>query len=117
MGEDLESRRGHEVSVAALLGALALLPVGILIFCGVAGLAVPALARSPILIVGGLAFALLVNVAASVRVRSERTSGAVRLECDVRIRYRGASRTAVVVAGSLVAIVTLYLIAVNFRPR
>jgi hypothetical protein len=117
MGEDLESRRGHEVSAAAVLGALALLPVGIFIFCGVAGLAVPALARSPILIVGGLAFALLVNVAASVRVRSERTPGAVRLECDVRIRYRGANRTVVVVAGSLAVIVTLYLIAGNFPSR
>jgi hypothetical protein len=89
----------------------------VLIFCGVAGLAVPGLVRSPILIFGGLAFALLVNVAASVRLRSERTAGAVRLECDVRIRYRGASSTVLVIAGSFAAIIALYLIAENFAPR
>lgn len=118
MGEDLEPRQRYHLRAAALLGALGLLlPAGILIFCGVAGLAVPRLVRSPILVLGGLAFALLINVAASVRVRSERTAGAVRLECDVRIRYRGANRTVVVVAGSLAAMIALYLIAENFAPR
>jgi hypothetical protein len=118
MGEEIEPRRRYGLRAAALLGTLGLLlPAGILIFCGVAGLAVPRLVRSPILIFGGLAFALLVNVAASVRLRSEHTPGVVRLECDVRIRYRGANRTVVIVAGSLAAIIALYLIAENFAPR
>jgi hypothetical protein len=117
MGEEIEPHREHELSAAALLGVLALFPAGVLILCGVAGLAVPRLVRSPILIFGGLAFALLTNVAASVRVRSERTAGAVRLECDVRVRYRGANRAVVIVAGSLAAMIALYLIAENFAPR
>jgi hypothetical protein len=117
MGQEIEPGRRFPLSAAGLLSMLALLPAGVLILCGVAGLAVPTLLRSPILIFGGLGFALLVNVAASVRLRSEHTPGAVRLECDVRIRYRGANFTVIVIAWSLATIIVLYLIAENFAPR
>jgi hypothetical protein len=117
MGQEVEPGRRHELSAPVLLSVLVLLPAGVLILGGVAGLVLPALLRSPILIFGGLAFALIVNVAASVRVRSEHTPGAVRLECDVRIRYRGASSTVLVIAGSFATIIALYLIAENLAPR
>lgn len=115
MDEDLEVRRGEELPAVRFGGLL--LPAGLLILFGVAGVAVPALVRTPLLLLGGLAFALLVRVAASVRMRSEHTPGSLRLECDVRIRYRGAGRTAMLVAGSLAAMIALSLIAENFGRR
>jgi hypothetical protein len=113
MAEKIEPRRRSSLAAVALVSAVALFPASQLLYW-VGGFAVSRRLGGPILVLGGLAFALLVNVAASVRLRSERTAGAVRLECDVRIRYRGANSTVVIVAGSLAAMIALYLLAENF---
>jgi len=117
MGAEIEPGRPRRLSTPVLLTVLALIPAGGAIAFGMAGLALPGLFRSPILIFGGLVFALLVSVAASVRLRSEYTPGALRLECDVRIRYRGAGSAVVVMAWSLATIIVLYRLAGSFVSR
>ena len=118
MGHVLERRPARLRAVAAIAGLLALLPAGALVAGGVAGgvagFGVPALLMNPVLILGGMAFALLVNVGASIRFRSDCTPDAVHLECDVRLQYRGANRTVILLAGSLGAAILLYMLTLRF---
>ncbi len=98
---------------AAALGALALVPSVVLIVAGVSGAAVPRLLSHPILVLGGIAVALVANIGASINLRSQATADEVTLECDVRVRYRGVNRTVLLVAGTLAFIILGYLLVEN----
>ena len=110
MGALVESRPRRTRAVAAAAGLVALVPAAALVAGGAAGLAVPPFLASPLLILGGVAFALLVNVGASIRFRSDCTADAVHVECDVRLDYRGANRTVILAAGGLGAAILVLMI-------
>jgi hypothetical protein len=116
MGALVESRPRRTRAVAAAAGLVALVPAALLVAGGVAEFAVPPILASPVLVLGGVAIALLVNVGARVRFRSDCTPDAVHVECDVRLDYRGANRTVILVAGGLGAAILLLLVALKTLP-
>jgi hypothetical protein len=116
MAVELEPRSEKRRDFLAAAGAIALIPV-VLGLGGLAGLGVPAALVSPIVILGCVAFALLVNVGAAIRWRWRRTADLAEIECDLRLRYRGANRTVTLVALVLGATIALYVVAVNFGPH
>lgn len=103
--------------IAAGVGALALIPSVVLVTCGVLGFAVPRLLDNPVVVLGGLAFALVVNVGASIRWRAEANRDGIQMEMDLRLRYRGVNRAVLIAAGVLASMIIVYLIGENFRPR
>lgn len=124
MADDL-ARRPVELSkrpmrgalIAAGVGALALIPSVVLVTAGVLGFAVPRLLDSPVIVLGGLAAALLVNIGASMRWRADANREGIRMELDLRLRYRGVNRAVIITAGVLASAILLYLIGENFGPR
>lgn len=117
MPGELVPRSTRIAPIAAAAGALALIPSVVLIGFGVLGLAVPRIVTHPIVVLGGVAFALVVNVAASFRLRAEATEDGLAIECDLRLRYRGANRVVIIAAGTIAALILVYLIGENFGPR
>lgn len=109
----LQSRSGM---LAAVIGLVALIPSVVLIGFGVFGMMVPRMLTHPIVVLGGVALALLINVGASIRWRMEANAGGVAMECDVRLRYRGLNRAVIIAGGSLAAVILIYLIGLNFGP-
>ena len=117
MAVELEPRSQKRRDLLAAAGAIALIPAAVLGVGGLTRLGVPAPLASPIVILGCVAFALLVNVGAAIRWRSRHTADLAEIECDVRLQYRGANRTVTLVALVLGAAIALYLIAVSFGAR
>ena len=117
MSEELVRRPVRGALIAAGVGAIALIPSVVLVTCGVLGFAVPRILASPVIVLGGLALALLVNVGAQVRWRAEANRDGIRMEMDLRLRYRGVNRAVIITAGVLASVLIVYLIGENFRPR
>jgi hypothetical protein len=117
MPEELVRRPVRGALIAAGVGAIALIPSVVLVAGGVLGFAVPRLLDSPVIVLGGLAFALLVNIGASVRWRAEANRDGIQMELDLRLRYRGVNRAVIIAAGALASVLIVYLIGENFRPR
>ena len=117
MSEELTRRPVRGAMIAAGAGAIALIPSVVLVTSGVLGFAVPRLLNNPVIVLGGLAFALLVNFGASIRWRAETNRDGIRMELDLRLRYRGVNRAVIITAGVLASVIIVYLIGENFRPR
>ena len=113
MGVDVEPRPRRSGAVAAAAGLAALVPAVLLVVGGMTGFGLPPVLTSPVVVLGGVALALLVNVGASVRFRSDCTPDAVHFECDLRLHYRGANRTVILAAGGLGAAILLLMIVVR----
>lgn len=111
MPEQLQSRSGM---LAAVIGVMALIPSVALIAFGVFGMVVPRMVTHPIVVLGGVALALLINVGASIRWRMEANPDGVAMECDVRLRYRGLNRSVIIAGGSIAAVILMYLMVENF---
>ncbi len=103
--------------IAAGVGAIALIPSVVLVTAGVLGFAVPRLLNNPLIVLGGLGLALVVNVGAQIRWRAEATRDGIRMEMDLRVRYRGANRAVIIAAGVLASAIIVYLLGENFGPR
>jgi hypothetical protein len=124
MAEELVKRPAELVKrpmrgalIAAGVGAIALIPPAIVVIGGVLGLGVPRMLNNPVVVLGGLAFALLVNIGASMRWRAHADRDGVRMELDLRFRYRGINRAVLITAAVLAAAIIVYLIGENFGPR
>jgi hypothetical protein len=102
---------------AAIAGSLALVPGCLLLLAGVAGRPVAGLLSHPVLVLGGVAFALLINAAASLTLRSRATLEEISLECHLRIRYRGANTTVLLTAGALGYMLAGYVLVENLGGR
>jgi hypothetical protein len=103
MAVELEPRPRRYRVVAAAAGALVLVPTAAITIGGAGDLGMALAFAAPYLMLGGLVLALLVNVGASIRLRSRRTDEAVEMECDVRLHYRVADPTVILVVGGLAA--------------
>jgi hypothetical protein len=117
MTEELVRRPVRGALIAAGAGALALIPTVVLVTCGLLGFAVPRVVDNPVIVLGGIGFALLVNVGASIHWRAEANRDGIRMEMDLRLRYRGVNRAVIITAGVLATVLIIYLIGENFGPR
>lgn len=117
MSEELIRRPVRGAVIAAGVGAVALIPSVALVAGGVLGFAVPRLLDNPLIVLGGIALALLVNVGASMHWRAEANRDGVRMEVDLRLRYRGVNRAVIITAGVVATMLLMYMIGENFRPR
>jgi hypothetical protein len=101
----------------AAIGVVSLLPAGILILFGLSGNTPPTAITQPILILGGLALAVLLNGGSVLRVHLRREDGSV--VGSVRLQMREALVNWGIVAASvcLGGVIMLYLFVENFQPR
>lgn len=111
MSETLPSRSGM---LAAAIGVVALIPSVVLVGFGIFGMLVPRMLTHPIVVLGGVVLALVINVGASIRWRMQANADGVAMECDVRLRYRGINRTVIIAGGAIAAVVLMYVMSVNF---
>lgn len=63
--------------------------------------------------VGGIAFALAINVGGWLSLRSRITREELSVQCDLRIRYRGASATVLLTGGVLGFALLAYFMVVR----
>ncbi|HEU5220202.1 MAG TPA: hypothetical protein VFU23_16190 [Gemmatimonadales bacterium] len=117
MPDELMRRPVRGAMIAAGAGAIALVPSLLVVAGGILGFGIPRILDNPFVVLGGLGFALLVNVGASVRWRAEASRDGVRMELDLRMRYRGVNRAVLTTAAALATVIVLYLIGENFGPR
>ena len=103
--------------IAAVAGALVMIPALTLIFSSLLGLRVPFSLIHPALVVGGLFLALTLNLFQIVSARTHLEHG--NLVGALSIKLKGASLNWVVafLSAALLGLIALYLFVENFQPR
>lgn len=89
MSEEPIRRPGRGIWIVASVGAIALIPPVLLVTTGLFGLAVTLLMSNPVIAIAGIAVLLFVSVGAQTRWRAEANRDGIRMEVDLRLRYRG----------------------------
>jgi hypothetical protein len=102
---------------AAIAGSLALVPGLLLLLGGPLGPPVVGVLSHPVVVLGGVAFALLINAAVSLSLRSRATLEEISLECHLRVRYRGPNTTVLLSAGAIGYMLVGYLLVENLGGR
>ena len=101
----------------AWLGLLLSFPAGMLVTGGVLEFHVPGPLVHPVLIMGGLFAALLLNLRAIVQVQLERNGEGNLAAVNLRIGTRVFNLLVLAVSTLLLAAIVLYLVLENFQPR
>ena len=102
---------------SAVLGLALLLPACAACLSGLLRLSVPGAFIHPILVLGGLCSAFVLNLLPVLRFHAELEEGS--LVGAIRLRLGGALSNWAVVAGSLLltGVIASYLFVENFQPR
>jgi hypothetical protein len=101
----------------APVGLISLLPAGILVVFGLSGNIPPMTITQPVLVLGGLALAALLNAGSVLRIRLEREDGSVVGSLRMQIREGLVNWGVVAVSVCLGGVILLYLFVENFQPR
>ncbi len=117
MPEELAPGPSRPGFLAALIGAVALIPSVLLVTFGVLGIPMPGIISHPVIVLGGLAFAILINVGSSIRCRVQADGEGISVEGEIRLRYRKLNLVILLAGGAIAAIIFMYLIGENFGPR
>ena len=98
-----------------MVGVVGLIPPAVLVATGLAGLKNPRLLTHPLLVLGGLAVAIVASLVAVTHWEVARDRDHLRLCCTIRKR---PADLAVLAAGlALLGIITGYSFVENFEPR
>ena len=101
----------------ALVGVVFLLPAGVLVSSGVLGLSVPSVVIHPLLVMGGLLIALLLNSVSVFRVQTERGPNDGVAAVTLRIANQRFNLAVLAMSVLLLAVIFAYLFVENFQPR
>jgi hypothetical protein len=101
----------------AVVGFLLLMPAAMLVGCGLLGLNPPAPLIHPVVLIGGLTAALVINLASTVTARAKHEEGA--LLGGLAIQFEGRALNLAVLVGGLLLVGTIavYVFVENFVPR
>ena len=105
---------------AAITGFALLLPAIILVTAGLLGIDRPAVLDAvvhPMLVIGGVAAAFILNALSVLRVRWGRDDGSVVGTITLRVHGSALNLAVLAMGGVLLAIITAYVFVENFRPR
>jgi len=100
MSEELAPGPSRPGFLAALIGAVALIPSALLVAFGVLEVPMPAIISHPIVVLGGIALAILINVGSSIRCRVQADGEGVSVDRrgdHLHVPHRGKLRTPVII--------------------
>jgi cobalamin biosynthesis protein CobD/CbiB len=100
-----------------LVGFVFLLPAGTFIVCGLLGLDPPPPIVHPLVLIGGLAAALVINFASTVNAKAKCKDGALLGGLAIQVQGRVPNLAVVMIGMLLVGAIALYLFVENFVPR
>src|SRR5215471_11139972 len=106
----------NKLNRSVVIGLILLLPAAVLVSLGVSGFDVPPVFNNPVVVMGGLLGALVVNLASVLRLQTERENGHVAA-VTVRIWAKPLNLAVVAMSGLLLATLLGYAFVENFRPR
>lgn len=101
----------------ALLGLLLLLPALVLVSSGLFGLERPDALVHPVLVMGGLLLAFVLNALRVLHVHLGREEGVIVGTMSLRLRGTALNLAALTLSCLLLATITAYLFVENFEPR
>jgi hypothetical protein len=101
----------------AVVGLLLLTPASILISSGVLKFDVPRVLTHPVVVMGGLLGALVINLFAILRVQAERAGDGGIGAFTVRIGVKASNLAVVAIGALLLATLLGYAFVENFQPR
>jgi hypothetical protein len=101
----------------ALAGLIFLLPASVLVSSGVLGFTAPSLVIHPVLVMGGLLIALLLNSLSVLRLQIEREQNDGVSAFTLRVANQRFNLAVLVMSVLLLAMIFAYLFVENFRPR
>jgi hypothetical protein len=101
----------------ALVGFVLLLPAGALIVSGLLGLNPPTAVVHPVILIGGLAAALIANLASTVSMKAKCKEGALLGGVAIQVEGRALNLAVLVISVLLIGTIALYLFVENFVPR
>jgi hypothetical protein len=101
----------------ALVGLVLLTPAILLVGSGVLGLERPDALVHPVLVMGGVLGAVVLNALSVLRVHVEYEQGALVGTMSLRMRGAAINLVALGLSGLLLASIVLYLFLENFQPR
>lgn len=99
------------------VGLVLMLPAVILVSSGLFGFDAPGALIHPVVVIGGLFGALLLNAAAALRFRTEHEVGGTTFAITILKEGKGINWGAVAMALLLLTAIFGYLFVENFRPR
>jgi hypothetical protein len=105
---------------SAAAGFVLLLPAIVLVSTGLLGIERPAaldVLVHPVLVIGGVAAAFVLNALSVLRVRFGRDDGSVVGTVALRVHGSALNLAVLAMDGVLFAIITAYVFVENFRPR
>ena len=100
-----------------LAGLVMLRPATVLVVTGVAGIARPEAAVHPVLVIGGLASALALNLVAAFRLRFGIEDIGPYSILSLRMKGTAINLITLSIGILLLAAVTVYVFVENFQPR
>ena len=98
-------------------GLVLMLPAVILVSSSLFGFDVPRALIHPVVVIGGLFGALLLNAAAALRFRTEHEAGGTTFAMTILKEGTGISLGAIAMALLLLTVIFGYLFVENFQPR
>jgi hypothetical protein len=101
----------------AAVGFTLLLPAGTLVGCSLLGLNPPASLIHPFLLIGGLAAALVMNLASTVSVGARCKDGALLGGLAIQFHGRALNLAVLLLGGLLICTIATYLFLENFMAR
>jgi hypothetical protein len=101
----------------AVVGFVLLLPAGTLVVSGLLGLNPPALVVHPLILIGGLMAALVVNLASTVSMKAKCKEGTLLGGVAIQIEGRVLNLAVIMTGVLLISTIALYLFVENFVPR
>src|SRR5262249_9012488 len=99
------------------VGVVFLLPASVLVSSGVLGFTVPSVVIHPLLVMGGLLIALLLNSLSVLRVQTEREQNDGVSAVTLRIANQRFNLAVLAMSVLLLAMIFAYLFVENFRLR
>jgi hypothetical protein len=101
----------------AVVGFALLLPAGSLVGCSLLGLNPPASLIHPFLLIGGLAAALVMNLASTVSIGAKCKDGALLGGLAIQFHSRALNLAVLLIGGLLIGTIAAYLFLENFVAR
>jgi hypothetical protein len=101
----------------AVVGFALLLPAGSLVGCGLLGWNPPAPLIHPFLLMGGLAAAIVMNLASTVSVGAKCKDGALLGGLAIQFHGRALNLAVLLLGGLLIGTIAAYLFLENFVAR
>ena len=102
---------------AAVAGLVLLLPALVLVTTGVLDLTPPAALVHPVLVMGGVFLAIVLNALPVIRLGIAQDGDRLVGTIAVRVRGSAGNLGALLAGGLLLAIIAVYLFVENFQPR